>query len=380
MAAVAYGFEFDGIEYVITSENSAKVTNRTKSGRPESEWYYSDSCITIPETVYFNGKNYTVTEIGQAAFEGCDSIEKIILPNSIIEIAPWAFDGCTNLRDITLSTNLSRIGMYAFSQCSNLASLIIQSPSITSIDEFAFFGCTKLGRIAMNSNAGSFSLYKEYDTHSHQGKIKIGIIYFPVESSIIEDGIIYGKDKMSIIYFPVDSIKEVTYEFPEQVTSIGESAFSGCNHIETLKFPKYLSSIGDYAFSGCSALKEIHLPKYLNELGPSAFYGCNAIDKIYYPVTTPKEFSSSPFSVYDTATLYVTEEAYATIHEVRPWNNFKYIFPYDFTGLDEKAIDNPTGEGVRYYDLNGRPINTSGAPSGIYIRRDGNQTQKVILK
>lgn len=60
---------------------------------------------------------------------------------------------------------------------------------------------------------------------------------------------------------------------PEGVKEVGESAFSGCESIETIKVPKTVKKIDEYVFEGCSNLKEIVLPqKVKTEKG--IFSGC----------------------------------------------------------------------------------------------------------
>jgi hypothetical protein len=39
---------------------------------------------------------------------------------------------------------------------------------------------------------------------------------------------------------------------PEGVTSIGENAFQGCTHIESITLPEGITSIGQWAFSNCT--------------------------------------------------------------------------------------------------------------------------------
>lgn len=49
--------------------------------------------IVIPETIAYEGKEYTVTAIGQAAFSQRD-ITSVTFPNSITSIGRAAFSGC----------------------------------------------------------------------------------------------------------------------------------------------------------------------------------------------------------------------------------------------------------------------------------------------
>ena len=52
--------------------------------------------LTIPSTA----KGYTVTEIAQAAFKGCESLTGIFVPSTITAIGDAAFEGCRSLASI----------------------------------------------------------------------------------------------------------------------------------------------------------------------------------------------------------------------------------------------------------------------------------------
>jgi hypothetical protein len=55
------------------------------------------------------------------------------------------------------------------------------------------------------------------------------------------------------------------------VTSIGESAFSGCTYLTTIDLPDNLKSIGKNAFSGTN-LTSVTIPKYLTSVGYDTYY------------------------------------------------------------------------------------------------------------
>ena len=47
---------------------------------------------------------------------------------------------------------------------------------------------------------------------------------------------------------------------PEGVTSIGESAFEGCDSLTIITIPESVTSIGESAFSDCYRLTSITIP------------------------------------------------------------------------------------------------------------------------
>ena len=66
-----------------------------------------------------------------------------------------------------------------------------------------------------------------------------------------------------------DSIKSLVVE--EGVTTVGRSAFSGCDQLISATLPTSLTEIGQSAFLGCFNLEKICLPDTLNAIGDNAF-------------------------------------------------------------------------------------------------------------
>lgn len=73
--------------------------------------------LEIPSSVTYDGKAYSVTEIGYSAFHNHSSLTTVSLPNSIIKIGGYAFSRCESLTSINLSESLNEIGFKAFSDC-----------------------------------------------------------------------------------------------------------------------------------------------------------------------------------------------------------------------------------------------------------------------
>ena len=92
--ASAHDFEVGGIYYNILSEED-KTVEVTYKGSSNSEYSneYTGS-VVIPESVIYNGVDYSVTSIGSAAFKGCKSLTSVIIPNSVTSIGVSAFHSC----------------------------------------------------------------------------------------------------------------------------------------------------------------------------------------------------------------------------------------------------------------------------------------------
>ena len=139
----AYDFESNGLYYNIISQSKleVEVTCETLNSGYSKSPYEGD--FIVPETVNYNNRTYTITKIGERAFNKCVNLKSIVFPNSIIEINEYAFNECTSLTSITLPNTVKSIGHSAFINCSNLISVILGN-SVETIDRRSFYGCSKI--------------------------------------------------------------------------------------------------------------------------------------------------------------------------------------------------------------------------------------------
>ncbi|EOG6903407.1 leucine-rich repeat domain-containing protein, partial [Flavobacterium psychrophilum] len=125
----------------------------------------------IPETVAYNSENYAVTAIGESAFEHCNNLTSVTIPNSATTIGKDSFVGCSGLISVTIPNSVTDIENGAFFGCSGLTSITIPNSvtvirrgifagcfglisvtipnSVTAIENFAFFGCFGLTSVTI---------------------------------------------------------------------------------------------------------------------------------------------------------------------------------------------------------------------------------------
>lgn len=95
--------------------------------------------ITLPDYLYL---------IGNHSFGGCSNLRELILPDSLEIIADSALSGCHSITELTLPSNIKSIGSYAFNGCSALEEINIKSflpPYIH--DKTIFNDCSSLKSI-----------------------------------------------------------------------------------------------------------------------------------------------------------------------------------------------------------------------------------------
>ena len=115
--ASAHDFEVDGIYYLKNGTN-ATVTYRGTSYSQYSNEYSGN--VVIPETVTCGGITYSVTSIGSNAFNNCNYLFNVFIPNSVTSIGENAFYNCSGLTSVDIPNSVTEIGHGAFFGCSDM--------------------------------------------------------------------------------------------------------------------------------------------------------------------------------------------------------------------------------------------------------------------
>lgn len=115
-----YDFTVDGIYYKIV-DNEAYVTYQSYSSGMHLSDYHGD--VVIPASVTYQGTTYPVTAIDYYAFNYCQGLTSITIPESITTIKDCAFYLCTSLTCVNLLTPTVVIEKHAFSMCSALTTI-----------------------------------------------------------------------------------------------------------------------------------------------------------------------------------------------------------------------------------------------------------------
>ncbi|MDE6238234.1 MAG: Ig-like domain-containing protein, partial [Muribaculaceae bacterium] len=91
----------------------------------------------------------------------------------------------------------------------------------------------------------------------------------------------------------------------------------------------------------------IELPQTLTSIGESAFSGCSGLTSIIYNTDNPISFSSRDIFSSDTtdeATLYVPEDCVEVVKDLTPWNNFKNIQALPSLSISNEELSIWSGE------------------------------------
>jgi hypothetical protein len=75
--------------------------------------------IRIPPKI----KELPISRIDDVAFQYCDSLTSVTIPDSVTSIGKGAFTGCRSLTNITIPNSVTTIEHAAFEDCKNLTSV-----------------------------------------------------------------------------------------------------------------------------------------------------------------------------------------------------------------------------------------------------------------
>ncbi len=322
--ASATQFTVDGIKYNVTD-------NTSKSAEVVSD-YYNVTTITIPENVTYNNVTYTVTAIGNRAFQSCSRLISIKLPNTLETIGTEAFDECNALKSIEIPNSVSSIGKSAFTFCESLASVKLPN-SLRAIPSQAFDNCYSLTEINLPETLeqiGSKAFYKT----------KLTSVIIPEKVTTIEAYTFCNCADLVSVKLPANlttildrgfaatSIKEIS--LPNSLETLDVYAFNACRELRSVYIPDRVTSISDYAFQACDSLREFHIgranPLPIND----AVFGTNS--------------NRTPFDVQ--ATLFVPKGSIDLYKNTNVWSNFANIVEEEITisinGTSQLIVGNTT--------------------------------------
>lgn len=254
----AYDFIVDGIYYNYNGDGeTVSVTYKNKDYDS-----YSGS-VVIPSTVTYDGTTYSVTSIGEAAFQNCIEMTSLTISNSITSISRYTFYNCEKLTSAIIPESVTEVGESAFQNCLKMTSLTI-GESVTSINQYAFSGCYTLSSVNIPESVTEIG-DGAFETCSNLTSLTIG----------------------------------------NSVTSIGSYAFNNCKNLISVTIPKSVNKIGDKAFYNCYGILSF---TSLNTTPPSA----------------PSEnvFKGIPRS---DCTLFVPEESITSYSGSMGWSYFYNI-------------------------------------------------------
>ena len=321
------------------------------------------------ENITFGNK---VSLIDIAAFDMCYYLKHVQLPESIIEIGDYAFS-YSGLTGVVIPNNVQSIGIGAFSTCRSLAQVVI-GDKVSNIGRSAFADCAALNLFTVSENNQKY---------------------------ICEDSMLLSKDKTVLYVFPGGKKSTI---IPNYIKKIGDGAFAGHN-ISRIEIPDNVVSIGEYAFSGCNDVIEFIVGKNVKDIGIKAFqslgtYG-NTLN-FYNSSPTPQVVEDLGLEYISYLTIYVPIGSGNLYKNANYWRNLR-IEEKNYTVSNEDifneniiisnidrgiSISSDSPATVAVYSMSGQMVHQQymrdrqeiKLQRGLYIVKVENVTKKVYVK
>ena len=300
--------------------------------------------LNIPESVSYNGNDYSVTRIGDYAFAECSNITGVLtIPNSITVIGNWAFALCSGFTgSLIIPNSVPILGNGTFFGCSGFTGTLIIPSSIELLGANPFSGCYGLDEIIVDTENYT------YDSRNSCNAI--------IESC---NNVLISGCKNTII--------------PNDVITIDYNAFYNCKGLESIIIPNDVTSIRGRAFYDCSDLMEIQsLCSVAPELGELVFtnIGCN---EMIVPCGCIPTYQNSDWSQYfttfieDCSDVSELDENLASVYP----NPTSSIVKIEAENIQNVSIYNMLGEMVFESSASGDEFeyDFSNNESGVYIVR-----------
>lgn len=257
----------------------------TVHGQTEDSTEVQEGATILPET----------KKIPDNLFLGCTSIIDVKIPETVTEIGQKAFKDASSVENVTFAVNtetgkvkgVEKIGISAFDGCSSLQELVLPE-TVTEVLQGAFANEGALAKADM-SRAASL---KKWDKESFKGDTALAEVVLPTAGGItaIPDGAFAGctsltgenlKIPKNIVTITANAFKESGLKklyIPNQVTMIGASAFEACKNLEDVHISNNISVISQSTFKNCEKLEKIEIPVKVDQIGTNAFYGSGLKD------------------------------------------------------------------------------------------------------
>ena len=233
--------------------------------------------LTIPASIEYEGRTFTVTGIDLGAFYDNDQLTGVTVAYGIKEIPNNAFRNCTNLSQIVLPDTLEVIGLEAFSGTAYYNDDDNWKDGVLYIDSYLIKAKGDIsGEYAVEEGTRLIADYAFYTCE--------GLTNVTIPSSVIAicDNAFADCRNLSQVDFGNNSrlitiggcaFKNTgltSIEIPASVRTIELEAFRYTG-LTSVILPEGLEGISSYLFEGCGALTEVTIPSTVTYISSAAF-------------------------------------------------------------------------------------------------------------
>ena len=171
------------VVYAPINEITFGVWNNPEVEKLETIKLYNVS--HIGDYAFYGCKNLKTLELGESlesignvAFQNCNALTELIIPDKVTSIGNYAFNGCKSLTTLQLGENLKTIGDIAFYNCIALTELIIPE-KVESIGENAFAYGQRLKKIVIPNSVRNIGAQAFYEGGTYNSRTIVSQIEEP---------------------------------------------------------------------------------------------------------------------------------------------------------------------------------------------------------
>ena len=309
-----------------------------------------DTLKIINSCAFENCKNLTgsliipegVTEVKTAAFGDCAFNGSLSLPSTLKKIgngfeSNWSngtFSNCKFVGELILPESLEFIGEQAFVRCSGLYGSLHLPDNLKEIRMEAFMYCENLTGNLIIPQGVKIIPRECFAISGFNGNLQLHDGITAIEEAAFESTHLRGDLKLPKELNVISDYSFSGCDFsgvlslPSSLTYIGEDAFYGnWRLMGTLEIPQDVASIGKEAFANCRSLEGIVFPEGIESVRDGAFKECYGISSIVCKGEMPAYVEGTAFEgvAKDNFTLEVPESAIAQYQAAPGWCDFKRI-------------------------------------------------------
>ena len=238
-------------------------------------WYEERANITSIEI------DDNVTYIGNYAFYWCNKItdEKTKLPEKLEEIGEGAFKKC-KVKSVDLPSMVKSVGKEAFAE-SSLRSVSLPA-SLQYLPERMFAKSYYLNEVTFSKGL------KEIGKEAFYSCLGLNSVDIPEGVTSVADKAFAwcGAYKTFGSSYSCSNFRKVT--LPSTLSTIGASAFSNCQVLQSINIPENITEIQDSTFGYCYQLSSIIIPKGIKKIGNGAFFQNQSLKTITFSWNAPQ--------------------------------------------------------------------------------------------
>lgn len=319
--------------------------------------YYAGK-VTIPSVA--NG--YTVTTIGEGAFQFCEYVTEFEIPTTITSIHKQAFAYCSSVTSFEIPEEVQELGDACFYWCESAKSIKLPS-GLTSIPQMLATSCHALETIELPAGITTIpNSAFSYCTSMTHIDVPEGVTLIDVSG-----------------FLHCEVLRTIT--LPSTLKRINNGAFTNCEMLESIELPDGIEYLGDFIFWNCYTLTTFAFPASLTHIGTFLLASDANITSVYSYLPEPIElgdfgntqtFTMLP-GITGACTLYVPAGTVDLYRAASGWNVFVNIEEMPQSGIDGVQVATSATE-VQHYNLLGQPVGPT--PPGIHIVAG----KKVIVK